>query len=120
VPKDHERAFKLHELAAEAGLPIASFNLGTHYFLGKGVEQNFEKARDCFEAAARQGFAQAAVNLGNMYMNGHGIPRDYAKAEAAYALGADSLDDAKALMEKAQALQTERGTEGSEQGGGER
>ena len=114
IQANHERAFQLHQEAAEAGLPIAMFNLGTHYFLGKGVAQSFEKACQCFRDAATNGFPQAAVNLGNMYMNGHGVERDYAEAEAAYALGADQLDDARALMEKAKALRLGADTEGGD------
>ncbi len=46
-----------------SGHPIALYNLGGHYFAGKGVEQSFEKASESFQQAANIGFAPAQVCL---------------------------------------------------------
>lgn len=43
------------------GHPIALYNMGGHYFAGKGVEQSFDKAAEYFQLAADVGFAPAQV-----------------------------------------------------------
>ena len=43
------------------GHPIALYNLGGHYFAGKGVEQSFEKAAGYYKRAAAVGFTPAQV-----------------------------------------------------------
>ena len=45
----------------------AQFNLGLMYRDGKGVAQDFTKARKWFELAAAQGDAEAQCSLGVMY-----------------------------------------------------
>ena len=44
------------------GLPVALYNVGGHYFAGKGVELSFKKAADYYQKAADMGFAPAQVN----------------------------------------------------------
>lgn len=69
--EDWERGFELHLRAAERfGMPQAAFNVGTHYFSGRGVEQDMGEAAKWFERAAVAGMTQAMVNLGNMYLEG--------------------------------------------------
>ena len=43
--------------------PIALYNVGTHYFAGKGVELSFEKAAEYFEKAAILQFPLAQVGM---------------------------------------------------------
>ena len=38
------------------------YNVGTHYFAGKGVEMDMKKAAECFQKAADQGFVLAQVS----------------------------------------------------------
>jgi TPR repeat protein len=53
--------------------------------MGKGVPQNFVKAREYYEKAARQGHKDAQYNLGEMlYDNGKGVPQDFVKAREYY------------------------------------
>lgn len=69
--EDWEQGFAMHRKAADAfGMPQASFNVGTHYFSGRGVEQDMAKAALYFERAAEAGMTQAMVNLGNMQLEG--------------------------------------------------
>lgn len=42
---------------------MALYNVGGHYFAGKGVELNFEKAAQCYKEAAKLGFAPAQVGM---------------------------------------------------------
>ena len=40
---------------------MALYNIGGHYFSGKGVELSFTKAAEYYHKAAAQGFAPAQV-----------------------------------------------------------
>lgn len=42
---------------------MALYNVGTHYFAGKGVELSFEKAAEYFEKAAILQFPPAQVGM---------------------------------------------------------
>jgi uncharacterized protein len=91
VSRDRKRAFELYSEAANAGHPIAMFNLAGLYAAGKGdggdgaVEQDFNSARHWYEQAATVGqVVEAAINLGNMYRQGLGVPRDLVKAAAIF------------------------------------
>ena len=44
------------------GIVVAIYNVGTHYFAGKGVKHSFEKAANYFQQAADLGFTPAQVN----------------------------------------------------------
>lgn len=103
-----------------AGHPIGTYNVGGHYFAGKGAEQSFEKAAEFFSKAAEKGFApaqvwegrgvkckftrlflpQCQVNLGNMYYSGMGVPKDWQKAKELYRVASDADQNAKLLLEE--------------------
>ena len=61
------------------------------YENGRGVPQDYAKAREWHEKAAAVGNAGAMSNLGNFYRDGLSVPKDYAKArewlEKAFAAG---------------------------------
>jgi uncharacterized protein len=65
---------------AAQGNAEAQYNLGLLYYNGRGVPQDYAKAREWFEQAADQGFANAQYYLGSLYVNGQGVPQDYAMA----------------------------------------
>ena len=69
----------LHKQAAQ-GIAWAQHNLGVLYDNGRGVPQDYVKARGWYEKAAAQGNAWAQHNLGVLYDNGRGVPQDYVKA----------------------------------------
>src|SRR2546422_164164 len=69
----------LHKQAAQ-GNAWAQHNLGVLYDNGRGVPQDYVKARGWYEKAAAQGNAWAQHNLGVLYDNGRGVPQDYVKA----------------------------------------
>ena len=48
-------------LLFNAGHPVALYNVGGHYFAGKGVGLSFKKAAEYFQKAADLGFAPAQV-----------------------------------------------------------
>jgi uncharacterized protein len=49
---------------AEAGNPYAMNNFGWLYRNGKGVAQDYDKAREWYQKAADKGNAEAMSNLG--------------------------------------------------------
>eukprot|EP00948_MAST-09A_sp_MAST-9A-sp1_P000775 g775.t1 len=98
VDQDWEQAFKFHSQAAgifdnvamereremadfddfvsspaqekPKGIPQAIYNVGIHYFTGKGVGYDPQKAVYYFRVAAEYNFVMAMVNLGNLLASG--------------------------------------------------
>ena len=68
------------EKAAYEGDAKAQWLLGFLYREGKGVRQDYTKAREWFEKAAAQGDAEAQCGLGFLYYEGKGVIQDYTKA----------------------------------------
>lgn len=75
-------------LARSTGNAEAQLNLGEMYFLGRGVAQDYAKARFWYLNAAKTGMAEAQYRLGVMYAKGHGVRPDEAKAASWYRLAA--------------------------------
>jgi TPR repeat protein len=69
---------------AEKGDAHAQLYLGVLYHQGRGIPQDYAKARMWYVKAAAQGYAMAQYNLGWLYENGDGVPQDYAKARKWY------------------------------------
>lgn len=69
---------------AEAGDPIAMFNLGVHYDAGKGVSRDLKEAAKWYLKSAEAGFAHAQNSIGSMYQAGDGVPEDLGKARTWY------------------------------------
>jgi TPR repeat protein len=75
-------------------------NLGGLYADGRGVAQDYAKAREWYEKAAANGNARAMNNLGFVYENGRGVAQDYAKAREWYEkAAANGNADAEARLE---------------------
>ena len=75
-------------------------NLGGLYADGRGVAQDYAKAREWSEKAADKGNAIAMSNLGFVYENGRGVAQDYAKAREWYEkAAANGNADAEARLE---------------------
>ena len=70
--------------AAKQGDANAQYNLGVMYYHGKGVEQDYFKAREWYEKAVKQENADAKLNLSVMYYHGKGVKQDYSKAKDWY------------------------------------
>jgi TPR repeat protein len=45
------------------------------YYEGRGVGQNYRKAKEWFDKAVEQGHTGAQVNLGTLYLRGEGAPQ---------------------------------------------
>jgi len=73
IRKEHERAVEWLTKGAEAGLPMAMFNLGACLDQGQGVAApDYPAAAGCYRRAANAGDASAAGNLAGMYEIGRG------------------------------------------------
>jgi TPR repeat protein len=71
---DHYRA------RAVQGDAESQSKLGSFYFYGKGVEQNYSEALRWHQKAADQGYAPAEYSLGYVYSQGKGVPQSYPDA----------------------------------------
>jgi putative SOS response-associated peptidase YedK len=69
---------------ADQGDGIAQNNLGSLYYNGGGVRQDYAEAAKWYRKAADQGFAIAEYNLGSLYAYGEGVKQDYAEAAKWY------------------------------------
>lgn len=74
------QALRELETAIDMGDATATAMMGTMYYFGKGVAQNYATAADYYGRAARMGSPRAANNYGLMFLGGTGVTRDYATA----------------------------------------
>ena len=86
-----------YEICVEQNNPLAALNLGTHYYNGRGVKQNYKKAAELYEIAASVGELRALCNLGYCYLYGRHQDPDYDKALHYFQLGAMLYDDPNCL-----------------------
>lgn len=102
------RAVKVCPEIAEAlviGLKIGIDNnspcnmnyLGTLYYMGDILEQDYQKAAELYEMATNAGFYQSTINLGYIYEYGRIGEPDYQKAFAYYSLAAALYPSVEAL-----------------------
>ena len=80
VPRDIPRATVLHLKAAAQEIPGSQTRIGTAYFYGDHVPQNYDIARQWFERGAINGHAAAQTNLAVMHADGIGGPRNPERA----------------------------------------
>ncbi|MDX1491744.1 MAG: tetratricopeptide repeat protein [Pseudohongiellaceae bacterium] len=85
---DYATALKEFQLAADAGLDLAQYNLAIMYYTGRGVEQNYQTAFEWTVKAAEQGHLNAQNNLGALYYTGTGTPVNFEKALQWYSAAA--------------------------------
>jgi TPR repeat protein len=74
-------------------VPQAQYNTGTHYFMGRGTEQDMGQAFKFFRQAAEAGMTQSMVNLAQMYEEGLGVERDPEAAQKWYAAAGVTRDE---------------------------
>ena len=82
--EEYVKAMSIFEPLAIAGNTDAQFQMASIYYLGSGVEQDFNRAFDWYRRAAEQGEADAQYSLGNMYLLGEGVTADNALAQHWY------------------------------------
>ncbi len=88
---DHLGARDIWLPLAEAGDPVAQFNLGKLYeFGGANLRRDYVQSARWYREAAAQGVAAAQNNLGLMHAQGRGVPRDIARAAELWLSAADA------------------------------
>lgn len=83
------QALRELRLKAGAGDADAQLKIGSVFFKGHELDQDYAEAAKWFKLAAQQGLAEAQYNLGMMYATGRGVPQDFAAAASWYRLAAD-------------------------------
>ena len=64
------------EPLAEQGDAVAQRSLGMMFYLGQGLDPDYDEAFKLFTQAAEQGEDVAQLSLGAMYAEGQGVPQD--------------------------------------------
>lgn len=93
--KQYSNAVEWYRRAAEAGDPVATYNLGYLYDKGLGVPTNHEQAFRHYQRAADLGEPAAMNGLGLMYASGRASSRepDLIQAYAWFSLAAAKAQD---------------------------
>eukprot|EP00729_Bicosta_minor_P032586 gene32586-biopygen10500 len=79
--ENFKRLWKVvHDRSPGRHTPAAQYNLGTMYYNGNGVEQDYVKAAKWYRRSAKAGHAKAQNNLGLMYDTGKGVQQDHVEA----------------------------------------
>lgn len=80
IQKNPEIAFEMYKKAANAGLPVAQFNVGLFFEKGKVVSLNQTEAIKWFRKAAEQNYPPAQAKMGYLTVMGRGVKKDYSRA----------------------------------------
>jgi TPR repeat protein len=81
---DFAKALPMLRRAAEAGDPIAQFEIGLRHDLGEGTALDYRQAMAWYEKSAAQGHPPAQHNIGVLYEHGQGVAQDSKQAAAWY------------------------------------
>ncbi|SHH13006.1 TPR repeat [Butyrivibrio fibrisolvens DSM 3071] len=92
------KVVQCYEECVRQNMPVAALNLGTLYYEGRYVRQDYQKAFELYKIAADAGEPRAISNLGYCYYYGRHQEVDYAKAYEYFLKGALLFDDANCLF----------------------
>lgn len=92
-----DRVMEAYELCIEQDMPVAYLNLGTFYYNGVFVEQDFKKAYELYKVAADAGELRAICNCGYCFYYGRHQTVDYKEAFRYFNIGALLYDDVNCL-----------------------
>ena len=87
--KQYKKAFEFYKLAAETNNIEAIYKLGTYYYYGQGVVQDYFEAFRWIRKVAEQGYAPAQSSLGYCYDKGAGVAQDEVEAVKWYRKAAE-------------------------------
>jgi uncharacterized protein len=91
---DYATALAEYSRSAEDGNPYALNNLGSLYYHGQGVTQDYAKAVELYTQASERGAIPVVYNnLGHCYQKGQGVQRDYVQALVWFTLAGPPSDD---------------------------
>lgn len=92
-----QKVIECYELCVKQNMPVAALNLGTFYYNGRYVEQDYQKAFELYKIAADAGELRAICNCGYCLYYGRHQEVDYGEAFRYFSLGALLHDDANCL-----------------------
>ena len=81
---------KYFRLAVEQGNANAQFNLGFCYYVGMGVDPDYEEAFRLYQLAADQEFPVAMFAVGDCYYLGNGVEKNMEAAAEWYQKSLDA------------------------------
>lgn len=87
-PNILQKVLECYEMCVEQNMPQAALNLGTMYYNGRVVMQDFVKAARYYKIAANAGIPTALCNLGYCFYYGRHQDVDYEKAYEYFLKGA--------------------------------
>lgn len=96
-PQILQKVVEAYTLCMNNGNTDAALNLGTYYYMGRYVQQDYQKAYELYKIAADAGSLRAICNVGYCYYYGRHQQVDYAKAYEYFVKGALLFDDANCL-----------------------
>ena len=96
-PEMMRMVVRCYSACVEQNDPTAALNLGTLYYTGQGVKQDYQKAAALYEIAAAAGHKRAICNLGYCWYYGRHADVDYEKALHYFNLGAVLFNDPNCL-----------------------
>ena len=91
-PKDPEESARLYVICAENGNARAQHIMSSNYYLGDGVEKDYDLAIMYANLALEQGYIKSWRCWGQFCRDGLLVPRDYARAMEYYEIGAKKGD----------------------------
>lgn len=119
VDENYHHAFNEYQHAADQNDPVANYNLGLFYEMGKQRPINLDEAKDHYSRAAQQKEVNAMVRLGTLYLQENDLSHakswleqaaEFNNAEAQYQLGilyskaqSDAVSNALPYFQKAAA-----------------
>lgn len=92
-----EKVARCFQVCVEQNMPVAALDLGSLYYTGRGVAQDYAEAFRLYQIAADAGELRGICNLGYCHYYGRTGTVDYEKAYHYFALGALLFDDANCL-----------------------
>lgn len=96
-PAAMAKVVECYEICLKNGMQKAAMNLGTLYYLGTYLPQDYCRAAELYEIAAKLGERQAICNLGYCYYYGRHQAVDYVKAYEYFSKGALLFNDENCL-----------------------
>ena len=96
-PEVLKKVIECYELCIKQNMPVAALNLGTFYYTGRIVTQDYKKAFELYKIAADAGELRAICNCGYCFYYGRHQAPDYAEAFRYFSLGALLHNDANCL-----------------------
>ena len=96
-PAVMKRVVECYQQCIDQNMPAAALNLGTLYYKGQVVQQDFQEAARLYKIAADAGYREAICNLGYCFYYGRHQEIDYAKALEYFQKGALLFNDANCL-----------------------